>query len=52
MRWTIAGAEAALSMRSIQINKMTNEYWRYHIAQERQKLYGGLSEENIEVLVA
>ena len=52
MRWTIAGAEAALSMRSIQINKMTNEYWRYHIAQERQKLYGGLNEENIEELVA
>lgn len=52
MRWTIAGAEAVLSMRSIQINKMTNEYWRYHIAQEKERLYGGLSEENIEELVA
>ncbi len=52
MRWTIDGAETTLSMRSIQINKMTNEYWRYHIAQERQKLYGWLSEENIEELAA
>jgi hypothetical protein len=40
MRWTIAGAEAVLKMRSIHINGMTNDYWRYHIAQEKQRLYG------------
>ncbi len=40
MRWTIAGAEAVLRMRSIQINGMTSDYWRCHIAQEKQRLYG------------
>lgn len=52
MRWTIAGAEAMLGMRSIQINKMTDDYWRYHIAQERRRLYRGFSEENAGELVA
>jgi hypothetical protein len=46
MRWTIAGAEAVLSMRSIQINKMTSAYWKYHIAQERKRQYGMLIERN------
>ena len=44
MSWTIAGAEAVLGMRSIQINKMTTDYWGYHIAQERKRLYGTLIE--------
>lgn len=44
MRWTITGAEAVLNMRSIQINKMTGAYWKYHIAQERNRLYETLSE--------
>jgi len=45
MRWTIAGAEAVLSMRSIQMNKMTESYWQYHLAQERKRLYGTFIEE-------
>lgn len=50
MRWTIAGAEAVLSMRSIQVNKMTGDYWRYHVAQERKKLYGAFIEnEQVEL---
>ena len=44
MSWTTAGAEAVLGMRSIQINKMTTDYWGYHIAQERKRLYGTLIE--------
>ena len=40
MHWTITGAEAVLGMRSIQINKMTEAYWKYHITQERGRLYG------------
>ncbi|MCP4652761.1 MAG: ISKra4 family transposase [Candidatus Omnitrophica bacterium] len=52
MRWTIDGAEAALNMRSIQINKMTDDYWQYHIAEEKQRLYGDFIEENIEKLAA
>lgn len=47
MRWTIAGAEAVLGMRSIQINGMTSDYWQYHIAQEKQRLYGNLIENEI-----
>lgn len=52
MRWTVAGAEAILGMRSIQINKMTGDYWRYHIAQERRRLYREFSEDNVQELVA
>jgi len=52
MHWTIAGAEAMLNMRSIQINKMTDEYWRYHIAHEKRRLFREFSEENTEELVA
>lgn len=44
MHWTIAGAEAVLSMRSIQINKIMGTYWEYHITQERKRLYGTLIE--------
>jgi hypothetical protein len=52
MRWTIAGAEAVLRMRSIQINRMTTDYWRYHIAQEKQRLYGNFIENGTMELVA
>jgi hypothetical protein len=52
MRWTIPGAEAILGMRSIQINKMTDDYWQYHIDQERRRLYREFGEENAEELVA
>ena len=52
MRWTIAGAEAVLKMRSIQINGMTTDYWRYHIAQEKQRLYGNFIENNAIELAA
>ena len=45
MQWTIVGAEAILGMRSIQINGMAHEYWQYHMAQERKKLYGTCMEE-------
>jgi len=42
MRWTIAGAEAVLGMRSIQINGMYDDYWRYHIQHEGKRLYGSI----------
>lgn len=51
MRWTIMGAEAVLSMRSIQINEMTEVYWRYHIAQERKRFYENIMDnETIELI--
>lgn len=40
MRWTMSGAEAVLRMRSLQINRMKDVYWQYHIAEERKRLYG------------
>lgn len=52
MRWTIAGAEAVLGMRSIQINGMTNDYWQYHMAQEKQRLYGNFIESGTMELAA
>ncbi|MGA8163508.1 MAG: hypothetical protein WB791_00595, partial [Waddliaceae bacterium] len=50
MRWTIAGAEAVPAMRSIQINGMTGDYWQYHIAQEKQRLYGNFMEKPMDLL--
>jgi hypothetical protein len=52
MRWTIAGAEAILRMRSIQINGMASDYWQYHIAQEKRRLYGNLVESDTMELAA
>jgi hypothetical protein len=52
MRWTIAGAEAVLGMRSIQINGMNSDYWQYHIAQEKQRLYGNFIENETMELAA
>lgn len=52
MRWTIAGAEAVLKMRSIQINGMTGDYWRYHTAQEKRRLYGNFIENDSMELAA
>ncbi|MBF5058545.1 ISKra4 family transposase [Candidatus Neptunochlamydia vexilliferae] len=52
MQWTINGAEAVLSMRSIQINGMANDYWRYHISKERERLYGSFMESEMSELAA
>lgn len=52
MRWTIAGAEAVLRMRSIQINGMASDYWRYHVAREKRRLYGHFTEDSTVELAA
>ena len=52
MQWTVVGAEATLGMRSIQINGMTSEYWKYHMAQERKRLYGTFMTDEMEELAA
>lgn len=52
MHWTITGAEAVLGMRSVQINKMTEVYWTYHIAQERKRLYGMVEGNNQQIELA
>lgn len=52
MHWTLDGAEAMLGVRSIQINKMSKIYWRYHIDQEKKRLYEEIIERNTEEMVA
>jgi hypothetical protein len=39
MRWTIEGAQAMLDMRSAYLNGAWDDFMRYRIAQETQRLY-------------
>ena len=36
-RWGLAGAEAVLRLRAIRTNGDFDQYWRYHLAQERHR---------------
>ena len=38
-RWGLAGAEAILKLRAIKANDDFDEYWRYHLAQERHHVH-------------
>jgi len=38
-RWGLDGAEAILKLRAIRSNGDFDEYWRYHLAQEHQRLH-------------
>ena len=38
-RWGLAGAEAILKLRAIKANGDFEEYWRYHLAQERHHVH-------------
>ncbi len=35
-RWGLTGAEAVLKLRAIKANSDFNDYWHYHLNQERQ----------------
>ena len=39
MRWSEIGAEAMLELRSIKVNGKWDDYWRYFVSEEKQKLY-------------
>jgi hypothetical protein len=39
MRWSIAGAQAVLAQQAVVKNGDWNDFWRYFIAVERQRLY-------------
>lgn len=45
-RWSLAGAEAVLRLRSVYISGDWDEYWRFHLLQEHQRnhlaLYQGV----------
>lgn len=38
-RWGLEGAEAVLKLRALASNGDLDEYWRYHLAQERQRVH-------------
>jgi hypothetical protein len=43
-RWGLQGAEAILTMRAVISNGDFDDYWRYHLAREHQRLYPGTAQ--------
>jgi hypothetical protein len=43
-RWGLDGAEAILTLRAVISNGDFEEYWRFHLACEHQRLYPGISQ--------
>ena len=43
-RWGLDGAEAVLTLRAVIANGDFEEYWRFHLACEHQRLYPGTSQ--------
>ena len=43
-RWGLDGAEAVLTLRAVICNGDFNEYWRFHLAREHQRLYPGTTQ--------
>ncbi len=46
-RWGVHGAEAILKLRALRSNHSFDEYWRYHLAQERQRVHQSRYADNI-----
>jgi hypothetical protein len=43
-RWGLDGAEAILTLRAVISNGDFEEYWRFHLAREHQRLYPGINQ--------
>jgi hypothetical protein len=43
-RWGLPGAEAVLTLRAVISNGDFEQYWRYHLAREHQRLYPGTAQ--------
>ena len=43
-RWGLDGAEAVLTLRAVISNGDFDDYWRYHLAREHQRLYPGTAQ--------
>jgi hypothetical protein len=41
-RWGLPGAEAVLKLRALHSNGDWDEYWRYHLSQEKQRIHQSL----------
>jgi hypothetical protein len=38
-RWSVDGAEAVLKLRAVHANDDFADYWKYHLARERQRVH-------------
>ena len=38
-RWALEGAEAILKLRAIRANGDFDDYWRYHLTRERERIH-------------
>jgi hypothetical protein len=47
MRWSVAGAQAVLDMRSVEINGDWASFWEYRTQQESERLYAHLDVEDL-----
>jgi hypothetical protein len=43
-RWGLDGAEAVLTLRAVITNGDFEEYWRFHLAREHQRVYPGIAQ--------
>ena len=43
-RWGLDGAEAVLTLRAVISNGDFEDYWRFHLAREHQRLYPGVKQ--------
>ena len=43
-RWGLDGAEAVLTLRAVTSSGEFEEYWRFHLAREHQRLYPGTAQ--------
>lgn len=51
-RWGLHGAEAVLKLRALRSNGDFDDYWRYHLAHERQRVHQSRYADNVIPLVA
>ena len=51
-RWGLDGAEAILTLRAVLSNGDFDDYWRYHLTQEHQRLYPGTTQGQCSLSVA
>ena len=49
-RWSLAGAEAVLKLRSLCISGDWNQYWQFHLKQEHQRNHKALYQNGIPLL--
>ncbi len=38
-RWGLEGAEAVLKLRALRVNGHFDDYWNFHLAQERARVH-------------